>query len=126
MLSILPRQRSVAVSLSKAMLDYFPFRIRQINSDNGGEFLAECHSLLAGRKITHYFSRPRTPKDNPCVENTIKADEYEYWAWDNLATTVLELNQKAYYWMNKFNYYRPHQALNYQTPMEYYYANFIN
>lgn len=110
----------------EAMLDYFPFRVRHINSDNGGEFLNQCHALLGQRKITHYFSRARTPKDNPCVENTIKADEYEYWAWGNLATTVAELNKKAYYWMNKFNYYRPHQALNYQTPMEYYYANFTN
>ena len=104
----------------KNMLDYFPFRVRHINSDNGGEFLAGCHKLLENRKITHYFSRARTPKDNPVVECTIKADEYEFWAWGNLAATVKELNEKAKFWMEKFNTYRPHQALNYLTPQEFY------
>jgi transposase InsO family protein len=106
------------------MITHYPYRIRHINSDNGGEFLAECHSLLESKKITHYFSRARTPKDNPMVENTIKADEYEFWVWGNLSTTVEELNKKALLWMNKFNTYRPHQALNYMTPMEYYENNY--
>lgn len=104
----------------QAMLTYFPFRVRHINSDNGGEFLSECHSYLESKKITHYFSRARTPKDNPIVENTIKADQYEFWAWGNLASTVKELNEKAKLWMEKFNTYRPHQALDYLTPKEYY------
>jgi len=102
------------------MLNYFPFRVRHINSDNGGEFLAECHQLLEHKKITHYFSRARTPKDNPMVECTIKADEYEFWVWGNLASTVQELNEKAKLWMEKFNTYRPHQALGYLTPKEFY------
>ena len=54
------------------------------------------------------------------VENTIKADEYEFWVWGNLASSVKELNAKAKLWMEKFNTYRPHQALNYLTPEEYY------
>lgn len=102
------------------LLAYFPFRVRHINSDNGGEFLSQCHTYLEQKGITHYFSRARTPKDNPMVECTIKADEYEFWAWGNLASTVKELNQKAQLWMEKFNTYRPHQALNYLTPKEYY------
>jgi len=106
------------------MLSFYPFRIRHINSDNGGEFLAECHTFLEERKIKHFFSRPRTPKDNPMVENTIKADEYEFWAWGNLADTAEELNKRASYWMWKFNNYRPHQALNYLTPMAYFKNNF--
>ncbi len=103
----------------KEMIAFYPFKIRHINSDNGSEFLAECHEFLLAKEITHFFSRARIPKDNPVVENTIKADEYEFWAWGNLANTVEELNIKARIWMDKFNTYRPHQALNYLTPMEY-------
>jgi len=102
------------------VLGYFPFRVRHINSDNGGEFLSGCHQLLVDKKITHYFSRARTPKDNPMVECTIKADEYEFWVWGNLASTIKELNEKAKLWMEKFNTYRPHQALGYLTPKEFY------
>lgn len=108
----------------EAMLDFYPFRIRHINSDNGGEFLAECHAFLENKKIKHFFSRARTPKDNPMVENTIKSDEYEFWAWGNLGNTAQELNERAAYWMWKFNNYRPHQALNYLTPMAYLKTNF--
>ncbi len=108
----------------QAMLDFYEFKVRHINSDNGGEFLAECHWFLEEVGITHFFSRPRTPKDNPMVENTIKADKYEFWNWGNIASTVRELNKSAKYWMDKFNTYRPHQALDYMTPMEYYYTNF--
>jgi len=107
------------------MLAFYPFRVRHINSDNGGEFLAECHAFLEEKQIKHFFSRPRTPKDNPMVENTIKADEYEFWAWGNLAGTVKELNEKAEYRVWKFNNYRPHQALNYLTPMMYFKNNYI-
>ena len=115
---------SIGKKFITEMLSFYPFQIRHINSDNGGEFLAECHALLEAKKITHYFARPRTPKDNPMVENTIRADEYEFWAWGNLMTTCQALNEKAKIWMDKFNTYRPHQALNYLTPKEYYEANF--
>lgn len=108
----------------KEMLEFYSFRVRYINSDNGGEFLAECHAYLESKGIKHCFSRPRTPKDNPMVENTIKSDEYEFWAWGNLTDTVDGLNERAAYWMWKFNNYRPHQALNYLTPMEYFKRNF--
>ena len=101
------------------MINFYPFQIRHINSDHGGEFLAECHAFLEAKKITHFFSRARTPKDNPMVENTIKSDEYEFWAWGNLGDNLEGLNIKAKFWMNKFNNYRPHQALNYLTPVEY-------
>lgn len=108
------------------LIKFYPFRIRHINSDNGGEFLAEAHEYLEQQKITHYFSRPQTPKDNPMVERTIESDEYEFWSWGNLATTIKELDQQACYWMDKFNFYRPHQALGYLTPMEYYETKYLH
>lgn len=108
------------------MLEYYPFRVRTVNSDNGGEFLAEAHDLLASKHISHYFSHPHTPKDNPMIERAIQADEYEFWSWGNLASTVKELDQAASYWMDKFNFYRPHQALGYLTPMEYYETKYLH
>ena len=110
----------------EALVGYCPFTVKCVQSDNGGEFLAECHDWLNEHSITHCFSRPRTPKDNPHVEATIKADEYEFWAWGNLATTVGELNVKADQWMETFNAYRPHQSLNYLTPQAFYETHYAN
>jgi len=110
----------------EALVNYFPFTVQAVQSDNGGEFLGPCHDWLIKHGIVHYFSRPRTPKDNPHVEATIKADEYEFWAWGNLATTVAELNAKANEWRDKFNDYRPHQSLNYLTPRSFYEKHYTN
>lgn len=110
----------------KEMLSFYPFRIRHIHSDNGGEFLAECHRFLEAKKIIHYFARAKTPQDSPYVERTIKSDKYEFWIWGNLGTTVSELNQQAQFWTNKFNTYRPHAALGNMTPMEYYESKYLN
>lgn len=108
----------------QAVLTFYPFPVRHIQSDNGSEFLAECHAFLVEKQITHYFSRARTPKDNPFIEATIKADSYEFWLWGNVGTSVAELNERADYWTRKFNTYRPHQALGYMTPVEYYEAHY--
>lgn len=106
------------------LLVSFPFPIRHIQSDNGSEFLAECHQFLEDQGITHYFSYPQCPKQQGHVERTIQSDEYEFWMWGNLASTVEELNKKADDWVSTWNTYRPHEALQQLTPMAYYHKKF--
>lgn len=69
-------------------------------------------------KIPHYFSDPNCPRQNSRVERGIQTAEEEFWNF-NAAYTVDELNQLADEWNFTYNYIRPHQALNYLTPMEY-------
>lgn len=109
-----------------ALLNFFPFTIHHIQSDNGSEFLAECHAYLTKQGITHYFSKVKQPKQQGHVERTIQSDESEYWLWGNLTDTIEGLNRKADEWLTKWNTYRPHQALKYMTPMTYYQLNFAS
>lgn len=102
----------------------FPFPVRHIQSDNGGEFLADCHQFLEEHGITHYFSYPQCPRQQGHVERAIQSDEYEFWMWGNLASTVEELNHKADGWVRTWNTYRPHEALQQLTPMAYYHKKF--
>jgi len=100
---------------------YFPFKIRAIQTDNGSEFLLYFHQECLKRRIIHYFSHPQTPKDNALVERLIQTTEYELWLFDQeLIPEIDYLNQKLTYWIGRYNTYRPHQSLNYLTPMEYY------
>lgn len=94
----------------EALLAFYPFAIHHIQSDNGGEFLAQCHGYLNLRNITHYFSQTRQPKQQGHVERTIQSDEAEYWLWGNLTDTAQSLNEQADKWLTKWNTYRPHQA----------------
>lgn len=107
-----------------SLTNIFPFKIKAIQTDNGSEYLLYFHQECSKRGITHYFSHPRTPKDNALVERLIQTTEYELWLFDEeLIPELTYLNQKLNWWLGRYNTYRPHQSLKYLTPMEYYQLN---
>jgi len=94
-------------------------QIMNLQTDNGSEFANyfEQASIMLG--IQRYFSRVRTPKDNPEVERFNKTLKYE-WLYDcNLTTDCDEFNPAVTDWLIEYNFNRPHQALDYLTPMGY-------
>lgn len=99
----------------------FPFKVDAIQTDNGHEFLLHFHKECVKRGIAHFFSRPRTPTDNTMVERIIQTTEYELWLFDEtIIPDMSYLNKRITAWFDRYNTYRPHQSLNYLTPMEYY------
>lgn len=105
----------------QSLLTVFPFRIDAIQTDNGHEFLLHFHKECIKRGIAHFFSRPQTPTDNSLVERIIQTTEYELWLFDQtLIPDMKYLNNRITAWFDRYNTYRPHQSLNYLTPMEYY------
>lgn len=99
----------------------FPFKVEAIQTDNGHEFLLHFHKECVRRNITHFFSRPRTPTDNTMVERIIQTTEYELWMFDEtMIPDGIYLNKRVSAWFSRYNNYRPHQSLNYLTPMKYY------
>lgn len=104
-----------------SLLLAFPFKVETIQTDNGHEFLLYFHKECVRRGITHFFSRPRTPTDNTMVERIIQTTEYELWLFDEtIIPDTIYLNKRISAWFGRYNAYRPHQSLNYLTPMEYY------
>ena len=100
-------------------------RISAVLTDNGSEwekyFEAACHKL----KIKHIFTRVKTPKDNSINERfngTIKkeflnqSETFEYYLAEN---NIQKANKELIKYLIFYNFERPHQALNYQTPMGY-------
>ena len=86
-------------------------QIMNLQTDNGSEFANyfEQASIMLG--IQRYFSRVRTPKDNPEVERFNKTLKYE-WLYDcNLTTDCDEFNPAVTDWLIEYNFNRPHQAL---------------
>jgi len=104
-----------------SLLLAFPFRVNAVQTDNGHEFLLHFHKECVKRGIAHFFSRPRTPTDNTMVERIIQTSEYELWLFDEtIIPDTKYLNSRISAWFDRYNSYRPHQSLNYLTPMEYY------
>lgn len=115
----------VTSNTAKDFLDrlilFMPFRITAIQTDNGSEYLMYFHKECIKRGITHYFSHPQTPEENTFVERFIQTTEYELWMFDEtLIPEISYINQRLSAWIGRYNSYRPHQSLNYLTPMEYY------
>jgi transposase InsO family protein len=111
---------SAADFLAK-VIDYFPFPIEAINTDNGAEYLLNFHKLTEKLKIPHYFSHPHTPKENSRAERLIQTVEYEFFNYqtDLLNDDLDEVNRRCEMFNIKYNQKRYHQSLKYQTPMSY-------
>ena len=99
----------------------FPFPIVCINTDSGGENGKYFANYLTKQNIIHFFSRTGTPTDNPRVERSHLTDEVEFYGQGNRQHKDLKsLKQALKTHEHTYNFIRPHQALGYLTPMEFY------
>lgn len=104
--------------LQKALLS-FPFKITSIQVDGGGEFMAEFETLCHKMGILLYVLPPRSPKINGCVERSNGTMRYEFYSLYSQFEVLSELNDKLAEFMQFYNEKRPHQRLNYLSPLRY-------
>ncbi len=95
-------------------------KLSVIHSDNGSEFAKHFSDTCEQLSIQQIFSRPHTPKDNPCLEkfnHTVQREwlDFSEVGLDDIAEANVDLTE----WLVKYNSIRPHQALDYKTPLEY-------
>jgi len=98
----------------------FDFEIKNIQTDNGPEFLGEFDKLCKQLNIPHYFIYPRHPKQNTYVEASHSADEKEFYQQGNVSPLLEVMQLRIIEWQNIWNKIRPHESLNYLTPEAYY------
>ena len=107
--------------LTKVM-DYFPFPIKAINTDNGPEYLLNFHKLTEELNIPHYFNTPHTPTMNSRAERLIQTAEYEFFNYQyDLLSNLKDINSRCLLFNDKYNNRRFHHSLHYQTPSEFVY-----
>jgi len=111
--------RNGAAFLKKCMAE-FPFEIRNIQTDNGAEFLKEFDKLCRELHIPHYFIQPRHKEQNSYVERSHGSDEQEFYQLGNVWQDRGKMNEVLAAWQNTWNNFRPHEALNYKTPRAYF------
>jgi transposase InsO family protein len=109
---------AAAASFLAEALEFMPFDVIGLQTDNGSEFLKKFDAATRERLVTHYFSHPNCPRENAHVERKIQTTKYEHWAFKE-AHTVPGLNELADEWNHTYNHVRPHQSLGYLTPMEF-------
>ena len=100
-------------------LKRFPFLIKNIQTDNGPEFLKHFDILCEELNLPHYFIEARHPKQNTYVEVSHGADEKEFYLQGKIGCDIESMQKSLEEWEHIWNCIRPHEALNYLTPEEY-------
>jgi transposase InsO family protein len=89
-------------------------------NDNGSEFHKEFIVACKDLKIDQYWSRIYTSTDNPVDERSNKTIKEEFLALGNFNPDPVQFNLKLTEWLIEYVFVRPHQALGYDTPWQFY------
>ncbi len=106
-----------AIDFVDYVIEKFPFRIREIRTDNGHEFQAKFHWHVEDKGIRHAYIKPSSPQLNGKVERSHRSDQQEFYqllSYKDDADLEAELAE----WECFYNFARPHGAFNGKTPYE--------
>jgi len=106
-----------AIDFVDHIIEKFPFRIREIRTDNGHEFQAKFHWHVEDKGIRHAYIKPSSPQINGKVERSHRSDQQEFYQLLSYKDDV-DLEAKLMEWENFYNFARPHGAFNGKTPYE--------
>lgn len=120
-LELVPSSDSATASAAyERSKNRFPFPIALTNTDNGGENEKTFSETLSQENVFQCYSSVGTPTDNPRVERSHKSDDDEFYGKGNSFLPYEEQRTRLLRWEHRYNYERPHQALGYLTPIEFY------
>jgi putative transposase len=109
---------------AKIFLDHIeqrmPFKVKAIQVDGGSEFMGEFEAECKNRGIHLFVLPPRSPKLNGSVERANRTHTEEFYQVHEINTDLRLHNRQLQQWEQTYNFVRPHQALGYLTPAEFY------
>ena len=106
-----------AIDFVNHIIDKFPFRIREIRTDNGHEFQAKFHWHVEDLGIRHAYIKPSSPQLNGKVERSHRSDSQEFYQLLTYKGDV-DLEERLDEWERFYNFHRPHGAFKGKTPYE--------
>jgi putative transposase len=95
--------------------------IKTIQTDNGLEFMGDFNQKLKQEGVDHLFIYPRCPKINGFIERANRSlrEEFLNHNQDLIIDDLVLFNQKLLDHLFWYNTIRPHQALNFLSPIDY-------
>jgi len=95
-------------------------KVNYIHSDNGAEFEGSFSAACEDLNLAQIYSRPHTPKDNPALERFNWTIQDEWLSLSGVGLdNINDANRDLTSWLIEYNNVRPHETLDYQTPLEY-------
>lgn len=102
------------------MVAAFPFPVRAVQSDGGPEFMKDFVVAARALGLVHYLNWPYYPQGNGRVERAFRTDEEEFYQVEELPADLGGLEAALQRWNGVYETVRPHQALGYLTPDDFY------
>ena len=96
-----------------------PFPVKAIQVDGGSEFEAIFEEECQRRGIKLFVLPPRSPKLNGAVERAHRTHTEEFYEVTDSSFRLAELREELLEWEQVYNTIRPHQALDYVTPLKF-------
>lgn len=94
--------------------------IINLHHDNGTEFEKDFKTACQELSLPQWYSRIRTPKDNAVLERFNRTIQEEFVEIVDVGLEDVDLfNTRLLDFLIEYNSIRPHQALDYLTPLEY-------
>lgn len=111
--------RSARLALVEFMTKY-PYSIREIQTDNGHEFLGEFDGYLQSQNIIHQYIYFHSPRINGVVERFNRTIQDEFINRnDELWYDLTLFDQKLAGYLEWYNTRRPHHSLDLKPPIIY-------
>ncbi|MDD5318532.1 MAG: DDE-type integrase/transposase/recombinase [Candidatus Pacebacteria bacterium] len=103
-----------SISFLKKLMKYFPFRIQNIQTDNGSEFSLHFTDFIMQNDMTHRHIHPRSPNENGHLErfNRTIQEEIGRFGW----CIFIQKDIKAF--LHHYNTERMHMGINFKTPAQ--------
>jgi transposase InsO family protein len=108
-----------ASALLDKLIAEAPFSIEGIQVDGGSEFRADFEIACQQKGLALFVLPPKRPQLNGAVERNQGSWRYEFYACYDLPSRIDKLQPLVDAFAHRFNHYRPHDALDGQTPAEY-------
>ena len=92
-------------------------RIDRVMTDNGSGYVSKAfHAVCSELDIRHVRTRPYTPKTNGKAERFVQTSLRE-WAYAQPYESSAQREAALQPFLHRYNWHRPHSALNRQPPM---------
>jgi transposase InsO family protein len=92
-----------AIRFVDYVINKFPFRIREIRTENGHEFQAKFHWHVEDQGIRHAYIKPSAPQSNGKAERSHRSDQEEFYQLLTYKGDV-DLEAKLEQWERFYNF----------------------
>jgi putative transposase len=108
-----------AARFLNTLLERLPFPARALQVDGGSEFAAEFELACQQKQLPLFVLPPNSPKLNGHVERSHRTHNEEFYEVQAESDQLPVLNRQLRHWEKTYNCVRPHQSLDYLTPLEF-------